>query len=135
MNSIGAAWESYTPTLKGGATTITTTINYCKYARINKNVIIQMDLTCTTAGAANGTWTCTYPSGLAPANSSGWRPYGTINFYDNPTAFYVGVVVPYDATTFAAIAYGGTNYMGTNSPALTIANTDRFMVQLMYEVA
>ena len=134
-NQIGAAWESYTPTWKGGATTITATVTYAKYAQINKMVIVQMTLVATGAGAANGIWTCTYPSGLAPANNSGYRPIGTINFQDAGTAFYSGNAVVYDATTFAGLAYGGANYMGAGTPALTIASGDRFEAQLIYEVA
>jgi len=135
MNSIGAAWESYTPTWKGGATTITKTINYAKYCQINKLVIVQISLTATGAGAANGRITCTYPSGLVPANNSGYRPLGSIMLTDTGTAFYGSTAVVYDSTSFSGLYYNVVDYIGTAGPALTIASNDRFEATIMYEVA
>jgi pyruvate kinase len=135
MNSIGAAWESYTPTIKQGATTVTATINYAKYAQINKIVIVQIALALTSAGAANGIITVTYPSGLTPANSSGYRPLGNIIIHDTGVALYHAAAVVYDTTTFSGMSYNCVSFVGQSAPAFTIANGDRFDAQLMYEVA
>lgn len=136
MNSIGAAWESYTPTWKGGATTITNTITYAKYCRIQKLVIVSVALTATGAGAANGIITCSYPSGLAPANNSSYRPLGTILIHDSGTAFYGGITaVVYDSTTFSGMSYNQVNYIGNAGPTFTIASGDRFEATITYEVA
>jgi hypothetical protein len=135
MNQIGAAWESYTPTWKQGATTISATISYARYAQIQKIVIVQLTLAATSAGSAGGIVTVSYPSGLVPVNLSGYRPFGTIMIYDNGTAFYAGNATNYDATTFAGMAYNSTSFMGASSPNFTIASGDRVEAQLIYEVA
>lgn len=51
MNSIGAAWESYTPTLTQGVT-VTKTVTYAKYCQIQKLIIVNVRLAVTSAGTA-----------------------------------------------------------------------------------
>lgn len=51
MNQIGAAWETYTPTVTAGSGTITTVgTRNAKYMRIQKMVIVNYDITITTNG-------------------------------------------------------------------------------------
>ena len=132
MNQLGAAWESYTPTVKGGATTLTGTILYAKWARIQKTVWVQVAFQSTSAGAANGIISVSYPSGLTPANTD-VRTIGTFHILDSGTAWYIGSA---SATNpCQGLAYGGGNYMGTATPAMTIANNDVISIAVCYEVA
>jgi hypothetical protein len=135
VSGISGAWTSYTPTLAGGATVATTSIAYAKYIQIQKLVIVQLSLAITGSGAGGGIWSCTYPTGLAPANNSGWRPLGTITYLRPGVAFYNGSAVVYAPTAFAGLAHLGSNFMGASQPTLTITSGDRFEAQLMYEVA
>ena len=55
MNSIGAVWETWTPTVTATAGTITTgTIVQARYARIQKLVFVELNYSVTTAGTAAG---------------------------------------------------------------------------------
>jgi hypothetical protein len=135
LNTIGAAWESYTPTIKGGATTVTATIIYAKYARINKNVIVQVAATVTSAGAANGVVTISLPVGLDALFNSDFRSVGVFVIKDSGVGWYTGVAITSGTTAIAALSYGATNNMGANSPAMTLANGDGVSMSIIYEVA
>jgi hypothetical protein len=55
MNQIGAAWETWTPTISTTAGTITTGVtNYARYGRIQNFVYGVFSYTITTAGTAAG---------------------------------------------------------------------------------
>ena len=55
MNSIGAVWETYTPTVTASSGTITTgSLTLARYARVQKLVFVYNQYTITTAGTANG---------------------------------------------------------------------------------
>jgi len=132
MNQIGAAWESYTPTVKAGATTLTGTVLYAKYAQLQKTVCVQVAFLSSGAGAANGIITVSYPSGLTPANTD-IRTIGTFHILDSGVAFYIGSA---SATNpIQGLAYGGGNFMGAATPAMTIANNDVISIAICYEVA
>lgn len=133
-NQIGAAWETYTPTISGGATNVTATLTYARYARIQKIVFVQVLATVTSAGAANGIINVTFPSGLTPITTSDTRAIGTFVVKDTGTAFYTGVAIN-DAAGIRGMAYNAANYMGASTPAMTLANTDIIGLEVCYEVA
>lgn len=55
MNSIGAAWETWVPTVtSSGGTFTTVTVNFARYAQIQKIVFCQIDFTITAIGTAFG---------------------------------------------------------------------------------
>lgn len=55
MNTIGAAWETWTPTITANAGVITaSTVNTARYCRLQKLIIGIVDVTITTAGTAAG---------------------------------------------------------------------------------
>ena len=63
MNSIGAAWETWTPTYTstvGGPPTSVTT-NLARYAQIQKCVFFQIGITVNTVGTASGRLIFTLP--------------------------------------------------------------------------
>lgn len=134
MNSIGAAWESYTPTIKGGATTVTATINYAKYAQIQKTVFVNVDVTVTSAGAANGIITVSLPATLTPLSQNDTRVVGSFVVKDTGTAYYAGLAIA-SGGVIQGIAYNTANYMGAATPAMTLANTDQIGISIIYEVA
>jgi hypothetical protein len=132
LNTIGAAWESYTPTVKAGATTLTGTVDYARYCQIQKTVFVQVLFTASNTGATNGIITVSYPVGLSPNILNG-RPIGTFFIKDSGTAFYVGIATA--DSVIQGLSYGSNNNMGANSPAMTIAANDTISVNLTYEVA
>lgn len=62
MNSIGAAWETWTPTITASSGTFTTvTLGTNRYMRIQKLVIVVFDATVTSIGTATGAMQTTLP--------------------------------------------------------------------------
>jgi hypothetical protein len=133
LNGIGEAWTSYTPVIKGGATTVTATINYAKYAQINKIVFVRVDATVTSAGAASGAVSVSLP--IASTQSSSNAVAGTFYIRDAGTAFFMGAAIIDTTTTVQGVAYNSGGYMGNNTPALTLANNDVISISVCYEVA
>ena len=69
MNSIGAAWETWTPTITASAGAFTTTtVNLARYARINKIVILNLSVTLNNIGTATGTMRFSLPITASGAN-------------------------------------------------------------------
>jgi len=134
LNTIGAAWESYTPVIKGGATTVTATINYAKWARINKTVFVEVAATVTSAGAVNGVIDISLPSGLAPVSTSDIRVIGSFFIKDSGTAYYFGAAIA-QAFSVRGTGYGAVDFQGASAPAMTLANTDGVGMSVCYEVA
>jgi hypothetical protein len=132
LQSIGAVWESYTPTVKAGATTLTGTVNTARYCQIQKTVILQVLFTASNTGAANGIISVSYPVSLTPATATN-RPIGSFFIQDTGTAFYVGIATAQNPCQ--GLGYGSNNNMGANTPALTIVSGDIIGVELTYEVA
>ena len=55
MNSIGATWETWTPTVTSAAGTLTTvTVHLARYGRINKLVYAEIDFSITSIGTGSG---------------------------------------------------------------------------------
>ncbi len=115
------------------ATTLTGTILYAKWARIQKTVWLQVQFQSTGAGAANGIISVSYPSGLTPVQVSGDKTIGTFQILDSGTAWYFGSAAA--TNPCQGLAYGGGNYMGAATPAMTIANNDVISIAVCYEVA
>ena len=133
MNSIGAAWESYTPVITQGAT-LTKTVGYAKYTQINKLVICHVTCTITSAGTINQVLTSTLPLAAAYSDAPYFGCNGTATFYDASTAtpYVMGVhSAGTSLITFVGITAGG-NYFGA-IPAVTAANTDVLSFIISYE--
>ena len=98
MNSIGAAWETWTPTVtSSGGTLGSVTINSAKYGRIQKIVFCSFDITITAVGTGSGSLNITLPiTGVTGQNGKAvgvWRErsvtgdMGFVNFATTTLAF------------------------------------------------
>lgn len=134
LNTIGAAWVSYTPVIKGGATTVTATILYARYAQINKNIFVEVAATVTSAGALNGIVSISLPSGLTPVTTGDFRAIGTFLIKDSGTAYYSGVATG-TGTTVVGLGYASVDNMGASQPIMTLANGDGVAMAVSYEIA
>lgn len=135
LNGIGEAWTSYTPVIKGGATTVTATLHYAKYLQVNKLVFVQVYAEVTSTGATNGKITISLPTGLNLINNTGFAVVGNFFVTDLGVAFYQGAAAPDTATTVGGISYNAGDYMGNASPAFTLVSGDRVAMSIFYEVA
>jgi len=67
MNSIGAVWETYTPTYTATSGTLTTvTTNAARWARLQKTFFLHIDATITNVGTATGFLEVSLPAGITP---------------------------------------------------------------------
>jgi len=134
---VGAGdWISYTPVIKGGATTVTATISYAKYLQINKIVFVRVQAQIRSAGAANGAISCTLPINPVGATSI-MDTAGAFSVADSGTAYYVGnAMITTGATPLVrGYGYNSVDYMGASAPAMTLANNDEVTFEVTYEVA
>jgi hypothetical protein len=129
LNTIGAAWVDYTPTLTQGVT-VTKTISHARYCQIQKTVIVSMFLYATSAGTAGQFVTV----GLPIAPKSAGTQLGTGFIYDASTNVLYNVSPTFSTGTLFDMFYQTGNGFGV-SPAITLANTDQLRFNLTYEVA
>lgn len=131
MNSIGAAWESYTPTLTQ-SNTVAKTVTWAKYTRINKLVIANVRLDVTAAGTTNNAIVVGLPITSAAADSV---RIGTSTFYDGSTAItYNAAVQLVSSTTVSLLADGVNSFIGV-TPNVALASGDQVTLSIMYEAA
>jgi hypothetical protein len=128
------AWTSYTPVVKGGATTVTKTVAYAKYLQIDKLVFVQVLVNVTSAGAVNGAITISLPSGLLPVTQGSRFTRGTFFLTDAGVGFYTGSAIITSDVVYGMSSSAG-DFMGANTPAMTLANGDEISFQVVYEVA
>lgn len=135
LNGIGEAWTSYTPVINGGATTVTATLNYAKFARVNKIVCVQVRATVTSAGAANGAISISLPTGLDVLDPSFNRCIGEFFVQDTGVGFFVGAAIGIGVSTVSGLAQNSVDSMGVSAPTMTLANGDVLSMSVCYEVA
>ena len=134
LNTIGAAWETYTPawTSTGVAPAIGNGTISGNWARINKiafvNIFVVMGST-TTYG--NGNYRFSVPTGVTISGNQ--THVGTALLYDAsagyPGAF--GMMTRVSASTFN-ISPSGSNEM-TNLAPFTWANADQMRIMAIYQ--
>jgi hypothetical protein len=95
-------------------------------------VILQVLFTPSNTGAVNGIITVSYPVGLVPATATN-RPIGSFLIVDTGNLLYAGIALA--ANPCQGLASGSSNFMGANSPALTIVANDVIGIEATYEVA
>ena len=130
MNQIGAAWVSYTPTLTQGVT-VTKTTGLAKYCQIQKLIIVNMDLTVTSAG----TGAVGISIGLPIATAAGTtQQIGTGMVYDqSANALYSGPASIATTTTITMLYQTGSPI--GQSPSFALASGDVIRLMVAYEAA
>lgn len=130
LNRIGAAWESYTPTLTQSVT-VTKTINVAKYCQLQKTIICDISLTATSAGTAANEVTVGLPIATAATTN---RVIGTGFVYDASTGTVYNCTA-YNATTTTAKFFYQTAFGWGFSPNIALANADQIRFLFTYEAA
>jgi len=131
MNSIGAAWESYTPTLTQTGT-VTKTVTYAKFCQINKLIVCNVRLDVTGAGTATSAVVIGLP--ITASQSSNLR-IGTSTFFDSSAGItYNAAVQLVSSTTVSLLADGGPNFVGV-LPNVALAASDQLTLSIQYEAA
>jgi hypothetical protein len=130
LNTIGAVWETYTPTLTQGVTVSKTTV-VARYCQFQKTVIVNIMLNPTSTGTVGSALSVGLPI-AARANNN--QIVGTGYIYDNSPQFTYNVSAYLASTTTFNALYQGGSPWGSN-PSLAIANGDQIQFMITYEVA
>ena len=136
MNSIGAAWETWTPALTASTTNPTLGTGSSqtgRYGRINKIVVGQGQVSFGTAGVAagNGFYFVSAPVNFLTIGAI----VGTWQGFDSSaSASYFGFLVS-DTATRAVLYYNNPASVISNSTPWTWAASDFIRVQYSYEAA
>jgi len=130
LNTIGAAWVDYTPTLTQGVT-VTKTITNARYCQFQKTVIVQAKLVATSAGTAGQGVIVGLPIAARTNNAT---LSGIFSFYDASTNIFYPCAAQLDTTTTISAFFNSGFAFGT-APAITVANTDQIQISITYEVA
>jgi len=131
LNTIGAAWVDYTPTLTQGVT-VTKTVVQARYCQFQKTIIGQALLNTTSAGTAATLVAIGLP--FAVKTGQPMTAYGYI--YDaSANIIYNLTFVPSGGggSTVSGFYQSG-NYYGV-SPAVTTAAGDQIAINFSYEIA
>lgn len=131
MNEIGAAWESWTPTLTQSGT-VTNTVTYGKYMRIQKLIIAQCHLSVTGSGTTNNAVKISLP---ITAATDADQVIGSGFIYDVSTTTIYNTSTQIDTTT-TAVFYPdqtGSGLAWGQSPNLALANGDLIKTFIIYE--
>lgn len=135
MDSLGAAWESWTPQLWSGTGQATTSSAIGNYARIGKIAIVSFYLRASGAGGTGVLECRNLPAAIAPKRTGGGNndngaEIGAGYFLDAGVASIAGVLYATSSTAFRFLNVpGGSDY------TITLANTDKFYGNIIYEIA
>jgi hypothetical protein len=122
MNSIGATWETWTPTYSASAGVMfVVTTNKARYGRIGKLVYGQIDFTITSIGTASGVPIFTAPITSTSGNS---MPYGP--WRETAINCLIGVACFETTTTSAIRRYDNESHL---------TNGARYEASFTYEAA
>jgi hypothetical protein len=131
LNTIGAEWVDYTPTLTQGVTVSKTTV-VARYCQIQKTIIAQIVLGITSSGTSGSQ----VRVGLPIAGTSD-RPVGSFLFVGGASHYgnKVGMAITNTTTTAGGFVQDGTsNWFGVN-PAFQLLNGDGLNLIITYEAA
>ena len=136
MNSIGAAYESWTPALTASTTNPTLGTGSSqtgRYGRVNKSVYGQGQISFGTSGTAAGSGFY-YVSIPVTAQAAG-QLVGTWQGYDSSAnASYFGFLIS-ETTSRCLLYYNNPASVVTNAAPWTWAASDFIRVQFAYEAA
>ena len=127
LNTIGAVWVDYTPTLTQGVA-VTKTTSYARYCQIQTLIVVEIFLIATSAGtAANGVRV-----GLPVTAKNTGQLFGSGLIYDASTNTMYNTLPYAFSSSIAAFYYQTGSEFGV-SPAVTLANTDQIRLKFTYE--
>jgi hypothetical protein len=129
LNTIGAAWVDYTPTLTQSAT-VTKTVVQARYCQFQKTVIGQVLMNVTSAGTAGNAVLIGLPLSARAVN--GMSAFGYI--YDASTNVMYNLTGVVSTGTTLQFYYQTGNPFGV-SPAITLATSDQIAINFSYEIA
>ena len=112
LNSIGAAWETWSPTISASSGTLSTvTVTTARYARVNKIVTGQLIFSITNVGTGSGVPQFTLPiTAVATA-----IPLGTVGVYrETQGTGLTGVVALNTVNTALLFRYDNVNHLATS---------------------
>lgn len=123
MNSIGADWETWVPTVTSSGGTLTTvTINSARYGRIQKIVVAQIDFSITVGGTGFGT-----PIFTLPITAKAMGVGGAFGSYREIASTGLIGVAAYKTTTSGELfRYDNVNHINTGN---------RYVATFTYEAA
>ena len=130
LNRIGAAWESYTPTLTQGVG-VAIQNNGSKYCQINKTIIASVMCQANGAGTGGSSVQVSLPIAAVTTRNPA-AAFGYI--YDASTAIIyncTGIVLT--STTIQFYYQSGTPWGG--SPNIALAASDQLALVVIYEAA
>jgi hypothetical protein len=128
-----SAWTSWTPTVRQGATTLSTTGNLSTYIQYGKLVFIKCSIGITSTGSAGGRISVTSPIShtLVPVKYA----IGNFVYIDAGTCFYNGsITLDGSDGRFYGIVHSLADYLGT-TPSFTAANGDSIYFTATIEVS
>ena len=128
LNTIGAAWVDYTPTLTQGVT-VSKTVVQARYCQFQKTIIGQVLLNVTSAGTA----ATAVAIGLPFAVRTGTPMVGSGYIYDASTNVMYNCTFSGNASIINGFYQTGFNF-GV-SPAITLAASDQLSIRFTFEVA
>ena len=136
LNTIGAAWVDYTPTLTASTTSPTLGTGSSvsgRYGQVNKIVCGQGQINFGSAGVAAGSGFY-FVSLPITAQSSG-KVIGQFQFYDSSAAaVYIGTLIS-DTTTRSLMYYNNPASVTTNAAPFVWAAGDFIRYTFQYEAA
>jgi len=133
-NQIGAAWETWTPTVTQGTTTFGTTIFYARYARIQKIIVAVYGLQIASGTGQVGTSVAvSLPITLASTQN---QALGSVWLYDaSANTAYAGVPTVQTSTSVLFIGDWSTGSSWGTSPGIQFTTSDQIRGTFLYEAA
>lgn len=132
-------WATYTPTVRLGATAVTTqSVQAARWMKIGKLIVVLVEVAITNVGAGTGNLTITVPATRATANPDfavGW--VGVLNASDNKR--YIGAAQWSDDSTLLVMTTRSGNGTTANYIAATNSNfggnNSEIYLAIVYEAA
>lgn len=131
---VAREWISWTPSIVQFVA-VTSTVNYARYKLVGDLAVVQISITCTSAGiAANPISIQGQPTAIWPVNIEiNSSVIGTGIILDLPTTFYQGSLISVGPTDWRIIAHNQTGAIGV-TPNIALANGDLIGIQATYEI-
>jgi hypothetical protein len=108
LNTIGAVWETWTPTVTAQTGSFTTvTVNLARYGRINKLVYGEIDFTITSIGTGAG-----IPLFTLPVTSAVTATLATGQYRETGVTGLTGVITYENTTQFSCRRYDNASPLG-----------------------